>query len=100
MKTFFQFMEENLSVTQAGKDQFGNLGGTERTVMNDFFSVIEDAINRKPAIAMRIIDMVDKATEGDESQELRGKISTLKRAMMKNSSEGEEAPAEAHPEGM
>ena len=75
MKTFFQFMEDmGMSDQQFGKDQGEGLTTMQKGVMNKFFNALET--------------------------ELRPMIAKLKTAMANKSSEGEEAPAEAHPEAM
>ena len=97
MKTFFQFMEDmGMSDQQFGKDQGEGLTTMQKGVMNKFFNALEQAVAENPSILNKIVNIIDSASE----TELRPMIAKLKTAMANKSSEGEEAPAEAHPEAM
>ena len=69
-----------MSDQQFGKDQGEGLTTMQKGVMNKFFNIIDSA--------------------SETETELRPMIAKLKTAMANKSSEGEEAPAEAHPEAM
>ena len=99
MKTFFQFMEDmGMSDQQFGKDQGEGLTTMQKGVMNKFFNALEQAVAENPSILNKIVNIIDSASETET--ELRPMIAKHKTAMANKSSEGEEAPAEAHPEAM